>query len=78
MALFKDDQGRTEKPTPSRLADVRQHGDTQMSREFVHAGTMLVAALALRFLGGWLLRSLGQAMTYGLTVDPRQHPLTDG
>ena len=35
MALFGDDDGKTEKPTPSRLQEVREKGDSPLSRELV-------------------------------------------
>lgn len=47
MAMFGDDQGRTEKPTPSRLAEVRNRGDSPLSRELVQGGVLLVAAVLL-------------------------------
>jgi flagellar biosynthesis protein FlhB len=58
---FGDDQGRTEKPTPGRLAEVRNRGDTHLSRELLTGATLLTAAIALRSLGGWLLLCGGTA-----------------
>jgi flagellar biosynthetic protein FlhB len=77
MALFRDDAGKTEKPTPGRLGEVRGRGDTHLSREFLMAGVLLVAVLSLRWLGGWLLDSFAAAMTWGLRVGP-EHPSADG
>jgi flagellar biosynthetic protein FlhB len=70
MALFGDDQGKTEKATPSRLADVRNRGDTPLSRELVQGGVMMVAAVSFTCCGHWLLDSLGALMRHGLHVDP--------
>jgi flagellar biosynthesis protein FlhB len=69
MALFGDDQGRTEKPTPGRLQEVRQRGDSPLSRELVQGGVLLVAAIMLTWTGGWLLEALGVAMRQGLALD---------
>lgn len=69
MALFGDDQGKTEKPTPSRLSEVRNRGDTPLSRELVQGGVLLVAAVLLTWCGGWLLDSFGSVLRRGLTVD---------
>jgi flagellar biosynthetic protein FlhB len=77
MSLFGDDQGKTEKPTPSRLAEVRNRGDSPMSRELVQGGVLLVAAIALKWIGGWLIDALGQAMRRGLDVDLAEHQIAD-
>lgn len=77
MPLFGDDQGRTEQATPGKLAEVRNKGDTHLSRELLTGATMLVAALALRWSGGWLIDSLGAALRLGLTVDLREHAIAD-
>lgn len=78
MALFRDDQGKTEQPTPGRLAEVRKRGDTHLSRELVTAGSLLVAAVALQWSGGWIVDSLSTALRHGLDVDLRNHALADG
>ena len=49
MALFGDDQGRTEKATPGRLNEARNRGDTHLSRELLTGGTLLVAAIQVGF-----------------------------
>jgi flagellar biosynthetic protein FlhB len=77
MALFGDDQGKTEKPTPSRLADVRKRGDTPLSRELVHGGVLLVAAIALLWTGDWLLESFAAVLRRGLVVDLAEHQVAD-
>jgi len=69
MALFRDDQGKTEQPTPTRLNEVRNRGDSPLSRELVQGGVLVIAALAFRFGGGWLLESIAMLMRHGLQVD---------
>ena len=68
MGLFGDNDGKTEKPTPMRLNDVRDRGDSPLSREVVQGGVMLVAALMFWWCGGWLLDALADVMRHGLTV----------
>lgn len=69
MALFRDDNGKTEKATPSRLSDVRQKGDTPLSRELVQGGVLFCAAVMLMFCGEWLIESFAEVMRRGLRVD---------
>lgn len=73
MALFGDDQGRTEKPTPTRLAEVRSRGDSPLSRELVQGGVMLIAAIMFCWTGGWLLEAMAQVLRAGLDVDLARH-----
>ncbi|HEX5053667.1 MAG TPA: EscU/YscU/HrcU family type III secretion system export apparatus switch protein [Planctomycetota bacterium] len=73
MAIFRDDEGKTEQPTPTRLNEVRNRGDSPLSRELVQGGVLVVAALMFRWCGGWLVEVLGQAMRKGLAVDPASH-----
>ena len=73
MAIFGDDGGKTEKPTPMRLSDVRNRGDTPLSRELVQGGVLMIAAILFRWCGAWLLESFGSLMRYGLDVDLRHH-----
>jgi len=73
MALLGDDGGKTEKPTPTRLADVRNRGDTPLSRELVQGGVLMVAAITFWLCGGWLLGALAGLMRHGLDVDLRNH-----
>jgi len=68
MALFGDDNGKTEKPTPSRLNDVRQKGDTPLSKELTQGGVLFLAAILLIWIGEWLLDALGEVMRNGLRV----------
>ena len=69
MALFGDDDGKTEKPTPSRLQEVRDKGDSPLSRELVQGGVLLIAAVLLLVLGGWLLDAFRRVLQQGLAVD---------
>jgi len=68
MALFGDDQGKTEKPTPTRLDEVRNRGDSPLSRELVQGGVMMIAALMFWWCGDWLIESLADLMRHGLDV----------
>ena len=68
MAMFGDDQGKTEKATPGRLAESRQKGDTPLSRELVQAGVMMTAAIMIWVLGGWLVESFAAVMRQGFTL----------
>ncbi|MGE3173708.1 MAG: flagellar biosynthesis protein FlhB [Planctomycetota bacterium] len=78
MAMFGDDQGRTEKATPGKLSESRNKGDTHLSRELVTGGSLLVTAIALDAGGGWLMHALGDAMRHGLNVDLGEHPIAAG
>lgn len=73
--MFGDDQGRTEKPTPGRLNEARNRGDTNLSRELLTGATLLTAAIALRWFGGWLLDGMAEALSLGLQVDLAEHPV---
>ncbi|MBL8751041.1 MAG: flagellar biosynthesis protein FlhB [Planctomycetes bacterium] len=73
MGIFDDDQGKTEQPTPTRLADVRNRGDTSLSRELVQGGGLLVAAIAFSTCGAWLVDSFAQVMRRGLDIAPHKH-----
>jgi flagellar biosynthetic protein FlhB len=75
MALFGDDQGKTEKPTPTRLADVRNRGDSPLSRELVQGGVLMVAAIMFWWCGSWLLGSLAGLLRHGLDVRLENHAL---
>lgn len=77
MGIFDDDGGKTEKPTPQRLNDVRNRGDTPLSRELVQGGVLLIAAVAFRWFGGWLIDALSQLMRHGLALDIRGKQLDD-
>ena len=68
MALFRDDAGRTEKPTPFRLSEARDKGHVPLSRELVMSGTLIVGVLTIEHLGGWLLEAFRTLLRQGLDV----------
>lgn len=80
MAIFGDDQGKTEKPTPTKLADARKKGDTPHSKELTQGGVLFLAAVTLIWIGDWLLSALSEVMRNGMTLDmtARRVHQTDG
>ncbi|MBK8979746.1 MAG: flagellar biosynthesis protein FlhB [Planctomycetes bacterium] len=68
MALFRDDSGRTEEPTPHRLEEAAEKGQVPMSRELVTAGTLAAAVLALLAAGPFVWRRLAGVLARGLDV----------
>ena len=78
MALFRDDEGKTEKPTPDRLRQARDRGQTPISKEFTMAGSLLVSVLVLEYLGWWLMDALEELLRWGMDVNPIRHFLEDG
>lgn len=77
MGLFSDDQGKTEKPTPGKLADVRNKGDTPLSKELTQGGVLFIAAIMLLWIGEWLLDALSTVLRTGLTVSLEDRRLTE-
>jgi len=77
MGLFSDDQGKTEKATPGRLAEVRNKGDSPLSKELAQGGSLLIAAIMLLWLGEWLIGALSTVLRTGLTVDLQDRRLTE-
>ncbi|MHC5065523.1 MAG: flagellar biosynthesis protein FlhB [Planctomycetota bacterium] len=75
MGLFKDDTGKTEKPTPTRLSEAGNKGNVPLSREFVTAGTLLIMTIILMSTGHWLTDALKRCLEFGLQVDPEKHPI---
>ena len=71
MALFRDDQGRTEPATPFRLSEARDKGQTAVSKEFTMAGSLLVAVLSMEYLGFWLVDGFREVLRRGceLAID---------
>ncbi|GBD23800.1 Flagellar biosynthetic protein FlhB [bacterium HR29] len=61
---------RTEAPTPRRLRDARRRGDVAKSQEVASVGVLLIAALALRFLGGTMAGELGAVMREWFAREP--------
>ncbi|MHC5069531.1 MAG: EscU/YscU/HrcU family type III secretion system export apparatus switch protein, partial [Planctomycetota bacterium] len=78
MGPFRDDEGKTEKPTPDRIRQARDRGQTPISKEFTMAGSLLVAVLVLEYLGWWLMDALEGLLRWGLDVNPMRHFLEDG
>ncbi|GAB4146055.1 MAG: flagellar biosynthesis protein FlhB [Planctomycetota bacterium] len=78
MALFRDDQGRTEKPTPSRLNEVREKGDTHLSKEMLGSGVLVMVVIALRSCGGWLVDSIEQMLRRGLDLETARRMVDEG
>ncbi|MFK7740450.1 MAG: flagellar biosynthesis protein FlhB [Planctomycetota bacterium] len=76
MGMFGDDSGKTEKPTPGRLSEVRNKGDTPLSKELVQGGVLFIAAVMLMWIGRWLVDSLSKVLRTGLTVDLSDRELT--
>jgi flagellar biosynthetic protein FlhB len=60
---------KTELPTPKKLADSAREGDLLQSRELATALMMLVAAGWLVAAGGWFVRTVGELVSRGLTLD---------
>jgi flagellar biosynthesis protein FlhB len=77
MGMFSDDQGKTEQPTPSKLAEVRNKGDTPLSKELMQGGVLFVAAVMLIWIGEWLISSLSEALRNGLSLKMEERRLTD-
>ncbi|MFT4514858.1 MAG: flagellar biosynthetic protein FlhB [Planctomycetota bacterium] len=77
MGIFKDDQGKTEQPTPGKLAEVRNKGDSPLSKELVQGGVLFIAAIMLMWIGEWLLDSLSTVLRTGLTVKLDGRNLTE-
>ncbi len=77
MGIFSDDQGKTEQPTPGKLAEVRRKGDSPLSKELVQGGVLFIAAIMLLWIGEWLLNSMSQVLRTGLTVTLEGRRLTD-
>lgn len=71
MALFRDDAGKTEKPTPQRLSEARDKGKTPVSREFTMGGSLLVAVLALELTGPWLIAAFERVLADGFALPHR-------
>lgn len=69
MALFQDDAGRTEKPTPGRLSEARDRGQVALSRELTMGASLLLAILVLEQVGPWFTGSLADALRLGLQVE---------
>jgi flagellar biosynthetic protein FlhB len=78
MGLFRDDAGRTEKPTPQRLAEARDKGQVALSHELVMGGSLLVGTLLLEQLGPALLAGMQATLARGLRVAEARPRLEGG
>jgi len=61
---------RTEAPTPKRLRDARQRGDTPKSQELVSMGVLLAAVVGLRWVAPGLGDYLQDVLRDGLGTQP--------
>ena len=68
MASKPEQDQKTEKPTPKKLADSAREGDVLMSRELATALMMLAAAGWIVAAGGWFVQSAGDLLRRGLTL----------
>lgn len=78
MALFRDDEGRTEKATPQRQEDARNKGQVALSHEFVMAGTLLLSVILFERFGEHLVVALQDGLRHGLDVRLGSHPGMNG
>ncbi|MCA8943404.1 MAG: EscU/YscU/HrcU family type III secretion system export apparatus switch protein, partial [Planctomycetes bacterium] len=75
--MFKDDAGKTEKPTAGRLAEASNKGNVPLSREFTMAGTLLIAVFVLMGIGDWLMDVFAELLRFGLDVNLAKHLIED-
>ncbi|WP_137869583.1 flagellar type III secretion system protein FlhB [Sphingopyxis sp. 2PD] len=68
MASKPEQDQKTEKPTPKKLADSAREGDVLMSRELATALMMLAAAGWIVAAGGWFVQSASDLVRRGLTL----------
>jgi flagellar biosynthetic protein FlhB len=69
LQLFADPD-RTEKPTPRRRRKAREEGQVAVSRELNMALSFFAAAIVLRLILPQLSKSLANASTFFLALDP--------
>lgn len=68
----EDGQEKTEEPTPKRREESRKKGQVPRSKELTTMLVLLIAALAMLFLGGWMGNRLTGLMEWSFTID-RSH-----
>ncbi len=78
MALFRDDAGRTEQPTPQRLSDARDKGQVALSNELIMGGSLLASTLLLERLGPELIGAFKDMLSRGLRVADASARLENG
>lgn len=69
MAENQDGQEKTEQATPKRKEEARKKGQVPRSRELTTMAMLLMAAVAMSFLGEHMIVQLGDVMRLGLEVD---------
>lgn len=82
MSEEKDQQDRTEQPTPKRVREAREKGQVPRSRDLQGAIVVGAAALAFTMFGStladdslkWLHGSISEAVRLGATMDARHLP----
>jgi len=69
MAENQDGQEKTEEATPKRKEEARNKGQVPRSRELTTMAMLLMAAVAMSFLGEHMVVQLGDVMRLGLEVE---------
>lgn len=69
MAENQDGQEKTEEATPKRQEEARNKGQVPRSRELTTMAMLLMAAIAMTFMGERMVAQLGDIMRLGLAVE---------
>jgi flagellar biosynthetic protein FlhB len=69
MAENQDGQEKTEEATPKRKEEARNKGQVPRSRELTTMAMLLMAAIAMTFMGERMVAQLGDVMRLGLAVE---------
>jgi flagellar biosynthetic protein FlhB len=69
MAENQDGQEKTEEATPKRQEEARKKGQVPRSRELTTMAMLLMAAIAMTFMGERMVVQLGDIMRLGLAVE---------
>jgi flagellar biosynthetic protein FlhB len=69
MAENQDGQEKTEQATPKRKEEARNKGQVPRSRELTTMAMLLMAAIAMTFMGERMVVQLGEVMHLGLAVE---------
>ena len=69
MAENQDGQEKTEQATPKRREEARNKGQVPRSRELTTMAMLLMAAIAMTFMGERMVVQLGEVMHLGLAVE---------
>lgn len=69
MAENQDGQEKTEEATPKRQEEARNKGQVPRSRELTTMAMLLMAAIAMTFMGERMVVQLGDIMRLGLAVE---------